>query len=251
MQPIPVPSQEEIANTPEARALVARLGEKSGRLARLWARLLSNGGVFDPLLMQGLRVERALTPKEQQTVVSLRVQKYREKAVAELEPEDLAANSELYVCYSASGDPLGAIRIRFALDAGQALTLDQVTEVPDCWRLRADGTKARLGEAMRLCVAGRSKQEQLCTKLALWRIAFIRSRELKVDWLLSVARPPLNSDYQLVSYESVQPEPHWVYPPDHPVAHELMALNVQSEVIACRRPGHWLNSAFYPNGNHG
>jgi hypothetical protein len=248
MKPISVSTDDAVTSSHTSTEVAAGLGTKSGRMARLWGKLLTSEKAFDPLVMRSLRVERALTESAIQDAIALRQEKYREAASAQLEKEDTASNSELFVCYAPSGGPVGSIRASFLLQRGDCLKVEKITKIPDCWRLRADGVPSRLAEGMRLCVAGRTKQEQLCVKLALWRAVYLRCLELNVDWLLTVARPPLNSDYQLVSYERHQPEPHWAYPPDNPIAHELMALNVRSEAIACRKPGHWINRAFFPDG---
>jgi hypothetical protein len=230
---------------PDEVTVDSRQARRQGRLARLWGRLLTSEQAFDPRLMSSLRVARADTPEAFRQAIALRELKYRGHAAVQEEPEDLAQWSDLYVCYGADRQPLGSVRFSVDLTGTQCLKAQQVTAVPDLWRLKPNGQLARLGEAMRLCVAGRNRKEQLCVKLALWRQVYLRAVELEVDWLLCVARPPLNNDYQLVSYERHQPEPYWIYPPDNPVAHEVMALNVLSEQVSCRQPGHWINRAFF------
>jgi hypothetical protein len=218
---------------------------REGRIARLWGRLLTNESAFDSSIMQSLRVHLVQTPGMLQDAVALRERKYREKLSAKVEPEDTASSSEVYVCYGADGRPLGSIRASFDLTASKTLKLQQITTVPECWSLQSNGAPARLAEAMRLCVNGRSRQEQLCVKLALWREVYLRCVHFDVDWLLTVARPPLNNDYLLISYERHAPEPHWIFPPDNPVAHELLALDIRSEQVSCRQPGHWIHRAFF------
>jgi hypothetical protein len=218
---------------------------KTGRMARLWGRLLTSESAFDPALMQSLNVLRAQTTATFDDAIALRKIKYREQSSAQIEPEDTASSSDIYVCYGTDNRALGSIRASFDLAAQGTLKLHSVTTVPERWSFRADGSPTRLAEGMRLCVLGRTRQEQLCVKLALWRAVYLRCVELEVDWLLSVARPPLNNDYLLISYERHAPEPHWIYPPDNPVAHELLALNIRSEQVSCRQPGHWINRAFF------
>ncbi len=217
------------------------------RLARRWGKVLTNENSFDAQLMKSLVVSTALTSNDFQEVLALRRQKYKDKASSALEPADTAEHSQLLMCRSPNGNLLGSVRASFDLGGQENLMVQGVTTIPARWRLRADGTPARLTEAMRLCVAGRSKQEQLCVKLSLWRAVYESSVERDTDWILAVARPPLNSDYALISYERHQPEPHWLYPPDHAVAHELLAFNMRSEMVARRQPGHWINRIILGN----
>ena len=207
---------------------------------RLWHFLLTNATAFDFAEYSRFSVHQAISEADINAVVDLRSRKYG-STLRDLEPEDLAPNTELFLVRAPDGRPLASIRFSFDLFGDGLLKADKLTDIPNTWRLRLDGKPARLSEGIRFCNAGRSKKEQLYAKLQLWVKVFWRSQDLGVDWLLALAREPLNGDYRRMYYQSPGSGPHWVVPADYPTPHELLALKVQDPTIPWIQPEHWLH----------
>lgn len=207
------------------------------------ARMLTKQSAFDLDHFRSFSIRLVESSSDMKIVSELRESKYGPGSGI-LEDELNGDGVELYLALDPEGVPTGTIRFSYDLSESGSLITQTVTEIPEVWRFRADGTAARLGEALRLCNAGRSEKVQLATKLILWRQVFWRCQDLGVDWLVVLARFPLNTDYRMMGYVSPEQQPTWVTPGNSSKPHEMLALDLNDRSIPWRNPGHWIHTVL-------
>lgn len=217
------------------------------RRERLWHRVLTSSNTFNIDDMRRYTVRKAMTSLDVEILEQMRTRKYGAH-LSKLEPEDLTPDTELFICFAPDDEPVGSVRFSFDLDGRPTLCLNRVTAIPDPWRYTVTGARTKLSEAMRLCNVGRSKKEQLLTKLALWTHVYWRSQDLEVDWSLAAARSPLNADYRNMGYRTPG-EPLWILPPDKPEPHEVLALCILDPKAPWSLKTHWMYRLFFERPN--
>lgn len=209
------------------------------RIRRAWHRVLTSGIGFDIAYAERYTVRRAISSQDRDSVLALRRSGYGPQETFDAKFDD-GPNARVWICHAPDGRPVGTMRFVVDLDGSRALGVDQVMKCPSEWAVRADGSPARRSEARKLCVAGRTRAEQLAAKLSLWRSFFWASQDLDIDWMLVLARAPINEDYRGLRFQPPKGDaPLWVTPPGD-VPHEALALGVCDPLIPWRQPGHWL-----------
>lgn len=116
-----------------------------------------------------------------------------------------------------SGELLGTMRVAFGVDS----QIEMLGFHPRPQLMAG----IRLGEARRLSL----KPWRMATlvKLSLWKAFYYSAVARDVEKMLIAARPPMNDDYRLLTFEEAMPGGAWFEPGSLPEPHELMLLNLE------------------------